>query len=256
MTDETRAIVPTGDAGITLGQQQIDASDIVPPRIKVVQQMSQEAQGGKAALAEPGDFFNTLTRENYGPSLTFIPIITFKQRVFLLRPERRERADSALASAGIAELSEGDGLKCRSFDMVQGLGEPGIECFDCPLSKWEGNSPPICTETYNVAALTELGDVVILSFAKSGAKTGKRMFSMVRLTAGAPWAKLYKATTREEKNNLGTFYVPDVALVPGDTPPPELLKQAQFWAREFGSRRAIEVTPDEEELPEPTTADF
>lgn len=251
--------VPTNEAGITLGQQQLDAGDLMLPRVKVTQQMSDEAQGGKAARAVPGDLWNTLTGENLGNELLFIPIITFKQRVFLVRRERREKADQQLASVGLDPVSEGDGLKCRSFDMFQGVGDPGIACGECPLSKWVDDRPPLCTETYNVAALTASdGDLIVLSFAKSSARTGKRVFSMLRLTTANPWSKVYRITTREDRNDQGTFYVPDVAVTQ-ERPVPELMRAAGEWARRLGAATVVNVSGEDDEPgegAEPTTEDF
>lgn len=248
MTDS--AMIPASDSGITLGQTHLDAGDLILPRVKVVQQMSAEAAEKKA---EPGDFFNTLTGERYGNELTFIPILPFKQRVLLVRSERREKIEAALG----ADLSEGDGLKCRSYDMIQGVGEPGIACGQCPLSQWgDGNVPPLCTETYNVSALTDDGDLIILSFSKSGAKTGKRLFSMLRLQSGAPWRRVYKATTTLTRNDQGNFFVPDVAVVGGEVPAPELLRLAETWNRTLGGQ-VIDVTPDDDSAPEASaTGDF
>lgn len=238
-----------GDSAlINVGQTKLDAGDFVPPRVKVVQQMSDEVATKKASA---GEFYNTLTGENFGEELRFIPIIPFKQRILLVRSEKRPAIEQALGT----ELSEGDGLKCRSYDMEQGIGEPGTECGPCPLAQWgEGNKPPLCTETYNIAALTELGDLIFLGFSKSSAKVGKKLFSMTRMSAGAPWSKIYKVTTHAEKNDKGNFFMPDV-VVDGPTPS-ELLPAALQWARELGAM-TIDVTPvDEEDGAEAATKDF
>lgn len=243
---------PQGGALITLGQTHLDAGDFVPPRVKVCQQMSEEVANKQATA---GEFFNTLTGENYGEEIRFIPIMPFKQRILLVRSEKRPNIDAALMGVGLPALSDGDGLKCRSFDMQRGVGEPGVLCPECPLAQWgDGNTPPLCTETYNMAALSELGDLIFLGFQKSSAKVGKRLFSMTRLTAGAPWTKVYKAKTRQEKNDKGIFFVPDIT-VDGPTPS-ELLGPAVQWARELGGM-VIDVTPADDDEPAPaTTADF
>jgi hypothetical protein len=245
-----RSIVPTQNAPlISVGQTNLDAGDFVPPRVKIVQQMSDEAADKRA---EPGDFFNTLTGENYGPEMTFIPILPFKQRILLVRSERRPLINASLSESGLPDLSDGDGLKCRSFDTLMGVGEPGVECATCPLSAWGvGNVPPLCTETYNVAAINELGDLIFLGFQKSSAKVGKRLFSMTRLTAGAPWAKTYTAKTAAERNDKGNFFVPQIAVAgPTDS---SLLAVAVKWAQELGGM-VIDVTPAEDE--EASTSDF
>lgn len=243
MTDQSNLPAVARDTGITLGQQQVDAGDLILPRVKICQQMSQEVADKKASA---GDLWNTLTGEKYGTSLNFIPIITFKQRILLVRRERREAIEAKLDS----ELSEGDGLKCRSYDMEQGIGEPGIACHTCPLSQWDGNAPPLCSETYNVAGLSEDGDVVILSMSKSGAKTGKRMFSMLRLQSGAPWKKVYTISTRQEKNDQGIFFVPDITVMAGEIPAPELMRQAEHWNGVLGGRSQLDISPDEDAEPE------
>lgn len=249
------------DSRITLGQTHLDATDFVPPRIKVVQAMSKENTDQKARV---GDFFNTLTGESYGPELRFVPIAPFKQRVFLVRNERRDDYDEALTSVGLAPLSEGQGLKCRSLDTYQGVGEPGILCNDCPLAHWgPGNRPPFCTETYNVAAINELGELMFLGFQKSSAKVGKRLFSALRLRREAPWVFTYEAKTTMTTNEKGTFAVPAVMLAQGEDKKPlrtsdELVKVAIEWGSQLAGVQ-IDVTPvdlEEDEATEPETAPF
>jgi hypothetical protein len=229
------AMQPYSDGSLTFGQTALDAGDFVPPRVKICQQMSQEVADKKAAA---GEFFNTLTGENYGTELKFIPIQPFKQRIFLVREEKR-----AIIEAATGISVEGQGLACRSYDMVHGTGTPGGECAECPLAVWVERQPPYCTETYNVAALTELGELVFLGFQKSSAKVGKNLFSMLRLSMQAPWSRVYSVKSRQTKNALGNFYVPDVTRE-GDVPAPELLKVAASWARQL-SGVVIDVADDE-----------
>ena len=247
MTEE-RGVQPyqEPDSRLTLGQTQLDSSDLVMPRVKVVQAMSQEAQDGKA---KQGEFWNTLTGENYGESLRFIPLLPFKHRIFILRDERRKDVETFASSKGLViTFSEGTGLKCRSLDFYQGIGEPGMECNACPLKDWmDGGIPPYCSETYNLAAMTELGDLIILSFSKSAAKVGKQAFSMLRLARGggaAPWVNIYEAETSKRSNERGTFAVPAVRKV-GETPP-ELLKVALQWAGQLAGT-VIDVSPIDED---------
>lgn len=240
MTESNAIARVDDDAGLmSFGQTALRPEDLIMPRVKIAQQMSQEVADKKA---DAGDFFNTLTGESYGPGLSVQPILPFMQRVLLVRQERRDAIESALGT----ELSEGDGLKCRSYDMVQGRGEPGIACDECPLAQWtDGNTPPLCTETYNVAASTELGELVILSFAKSGAKVGKRIFSTIRMSASAPWARIFALTTRAERNDRGNFFVPDFTISK-EAPDTAQLAQALHWAKALKGV-TIDVTPEDPE---------
>jgi hypothetical protein len=136
--------------------------------------------------------------------------------------------------------------------MIQGVGEPGIECEVCPLSQWRpGNAPPLCTEVYNVFGVHELGDPIILQFQKSSAKTGKRVFSMLRFVGGtgAPWTRFYQAETHEVTiPGKGTFAVPDVTKLP-EVPPTELIKDCQRWAAQLAGFGPIDVTPPDDDEP-------
>jgi hypothetical protein len=252
----TDALVPVQPGSLSFGQTALRADQFIPPRVKIVQLMADERRTG---LAEVGDFFNTLTSESYGSTLKFLPLQPFMNRVLLVRDEKREKIEKALSS-GKAKviLSEGDGLKCRSLDMVMGNGEPGGSCETCPLAAWgDKNAAPLCTEVYNVAALTELGDLIILQFQKSSAKVGRRLFSMLRFIGPgqAPWSRFYEAVTHEETiPGKGTFAVPVVKKLP-EVPPTELLKQAQSWASQLAGLGPINVTPDDEGEEEEATGD-
>jgi hypothetical protein len=251
---EQNAMVPGQPGALTFGQTALRADQFVPPRVKIVQLMSDERATGRANV---GDFFNTLTGESYGPSLKFLPLQPFMNRVLLVRDENEGKV-TAIMNAGDPKGKwhfdpDATGvLKCRSLDMIQGVGEPGIPCDTCPLSRWgPGNTPPPCTEVYNVAVVTELGDLAILQFQRSSAKTGKRLFSMLRfVTPGqAPWTRFYRADTHEVNiPGKGSFAVADVSKTP-EVPPTELIRQCQSWASQLAGFGPIDVTPiDEDEV--------
>ena len=248
MNEET-ALQPAGNTGISFGSSDLDAEDFIPPRVKIVQAMSDERSQG----VDEGAFFNTHTSEDYGSTLTFIPIGTFKNRILLVRTERRKEINAALKKAGIPVLGNDiEGLACRSLDMQVGRGTPGVECGACPLSQWTGDdnmSPPLCSETYNVTAINDQGDLIILGFSKSSAKVGKRMFSMMRLTSGKPWKSQYEATTVEQKGAQGRYMVPVIKKT--GTPPPELMRLAEEFAAQLAGV-VIDAAPvDEEDAPPP-----
>lgn len=257
MTD-SNAMIPapqnTPVPAMNFGSTALDATDFIPPRVKILQPMSAETNDGGGS---PGDWYNTLTGDNYGPSMTIVPITPLKQRVFLVRAgAKRDVADERLEAAGLTPLGDREGLACRSLDMLIGLGQPGDElaqrrdghgdpqgCPQCPLSKWVGQEPPPCTETYNVVGVTlDTGDLVIVSMAKSGAKAGKRLFSMLMLgRAGArPWARAYELSTTQQRNKLGTFWTPNVKAAP-EPPPTDVMREAERWYPQF-TGRIIDVT--------------
>lgn len=245
MTESTLPVPaqPGGVPSISFGQTQLDPADLIMPRVKILQAQSAEVNDDSLDV-KVGEWFNTLTSVSYGPVLRFVPIVPFKQRVFLVRQERVAAINAALAGAGLVGFEkDAQGLKCRSYDMVQGRGEPGIACEACPLSQWLDGEAPLCSETYNVAAASEEGELIVLSFAKSSARVGKQLFSMIRMRPGAR-ATLFEASTYAEKATKGTFQVPRIK--PGDMAPPELIRQANDWARLLEGAGPIDVTPDED----------
>ena len=234
----------TTDTGISFGSSDLDAEDFIPPRVKIVQAMSDERSAG----VDEGSFYNTLTSEDYGPVLTFIPIGTFKNRILLVRSERRKDMNAALKKAGIPVIgNDVEGLACRSLDMQSGRGTPGVACGECPLSQWTGDdgmTPPLCSETYNVTAINDAGDLIILGFSKSSAKVGKRMFSMMRLTSGKPWKAQYEAHTIEQSGKQGRYMVP--VIKKSGTPPPELMRLAEEFAAQLAGV-VIDAAPVDED---------
>jgi len=230
----------TGDSGLmSFGQTQLDPGDLIMPRVKLLQAQSTEVADGEG---KPGDFLNTLTTINYGPTLRFVPISPFKQRIFLVRSEKRAVVNAALAEGGLEELGpDAEGLRCRSYDMIHGTGSPGIACEACPLSKWDDLTPPLCTETYNVAAATDEGELIVLSFSRSSARVGKQLFSMIRMRPGARQT-IFEAASKSEKGKLGNYSVP--VIKPLEMAPPELVRQVNTWAAQLQGV-TIDVTPEE-----------
>jgi hypothetical protein len=243
---EDRAMVPAPEGGLSFGQSHLRPQDFIPPRVKIVQLMSKE--NGNDGIV-PGDLFNTLTLEGYGASLKVAPIQTVMQRIFMLRDTSRDRANALLLDANRVPLvTDRDGLACRSFNMVEGLGDPGGECEKCPLSKWIDNLPPLCSETYNIVGVTELGELVVLSFSKSGAKAAKRWFSMIRMMQASPWTRTYEVTTVKQTGAKGIFWTPEVRRLQEPTPS-DVLRSALDWAKQLQGV-VIDVTPLEEDAVE------
>ena len=69
--------VPDAD----LGNDNIDASDIVIPRVKIVQPTSNAAKESIKGIKD-GDLYNTLGMESYGNELSFFVLLFWKSRVW------------------------------------------------------------------------------------------------------------------------------------------------------------------------------
>lgn len=241
MTDLPVPASPQDSSLMSFGQTKLDPGDIIMPRVKILQAQSAEVSDASLGVAA-GEFFNVLTSSSYGKTLRFVPILPFKQRLFLYRSERLPVVNGLLAAAGLTKFDKGenDGLKCRSYDMERGIGNPGIACGECPLAQWVDNEPPVCTETYNVAASSEEGELIVLSFAKSSAKQGKQMFSMIRMRPGAQ-ATIFEATTTSEQGKKGTYFAPRIR--PVERAPDELVREVRHWASQLAGV-TLDVSPE------------
>lgn len=248
MTSENLPVPAEHGAGLmSFGQTRLDAGDLILPRIKLVQAQSQEVSDG---LAQAGQFFNTLTNEVLD-NVVFVPIVPFKQRIMLVRGEKRPVINQALKAANLPEISSDfEGLACRSYDMEVGNGTPGIACGDCPLSQWDEQEPPLCSETYNVAGVSEYGDLLVLSFSKSSARQGKQLFSMIRVMPGAQ-GRLFTMTSKSERGKKGTYFAP--VVTPGGPAPTELVRQVRTWASQLEGA-VLNVTPEDDEAAAPVGA--
>jgi hypothetical protein len=124
--------------------------------------------------------------------------------------------------------------------MISGTGFPGIACEACPLSKWDELTPPFCTETYNVAAATDEGELIVLSFSRSSARVGKQLFSMIRMRPGAR-ATVFEAVSKSENGKLGSYSVPTIR--PLKMAGPDMVRQGNAWASRLQGV-TIDVSPD------------
>jgi hypothetical protein len=206
----------TRDDFRTLGETAIGAQDIQMPRLKLLQALSQPVIDQDAPA---GNFWNSLTSEDYGVAVKVIPVVGFKNRVY---------------------LEPGKGLLCRSIDMLHGIGTPGIECEKCSLKDWpedRGSGGPKCRESRNWVALIigaagntprKKGDgtppqiialdgpqfivLQFLSMASAAAKKLNGLYLNAKITnPQAQWFDFaYTLNSGATKNEKGSFFVPDI----------------------------------------------
>jgi hypothetical protein len=179
------------DAGTGRGQEKIEANDLQMPRIKLLQPLSPEAEDGDN---QAGDMLNSLTHENYGKELTFIPIVHFKSRIYWKPRE------------------EGGGILCSSMDAQRpNKTEYAKSCGECDKKNWdnETKTAPECVIYYNFIVIPEGTNVpVALSMEKTKLKAAKKLISLAKYAGGNldMFAKKYKITTKKEKNDRGSWF--------------------------------------------------
>ncbi len=200
----------------------IDQGDFVIPKVKISQGLSKVNIEDKV---RQGNWYHTLRNNSLGKSIYIVLVDMRKsQSVF----------------------KQGQGVICRSFDLVQGEGDPGILCEGtpreiklyrasdrgCPLRLWTTNEktnkrvPPECQLAYNFPILLldsadpENGKVrkAMMTLRSSATKAAANMISIVQDEDEPCWYDHIFKLTLELKtfDNGNTTFIPTVEYV-GET---------------------------------------
>lgn len=147
-------------ASFTAGNLDFDTSELVIPRIRLAQGLTQEVQEG---TAKAGQFL--ITGLPPMDTITVIPGFFARRRLF-----------------ANAETQE---IQCRSADSIVGVGIPGGVCEECPNSKWTGSQEeknrkgPVCTFMFSyIVFIVEWETLGILDFKKTSLNAGKVVNTM------------------------------------------------------------------------------
>lgn len=189
MLEATKPNLPAERTQHKRGITPIDEEDRSIPRIKLIQALSPEI---KDKIAEDGDLVNSLTKENYGKALKFVPIIFAKSRILF---QKRE---------------EGGGILCSARDGKTG-GEYGL-CSACDKSKWNNQTPPECTTIINVISLIigEEGSrptLACVSFANTSYTAGRNLINVLSYKNIDTFNYIYDLYSEQKTNKLGTFNI-------------------------------------------------
>ena len=188
-TKENLPVVSAQDQKQMYGE--LDASDIIVPRITVLQGLSPEVNEG---LGTPGNFFVQGLNIMLGKKFEFIVLMRNKTRIRWL------------------PINEGGGILCRSFDAKRGEGNPGGECEKCALKDWAGTTAPACDVYENVIVMLRGSDdqiPMVLSGSRTKLKSLKQLNTllMMQMQKQRPlYMKSYVASAVEKTNKGGLKY--------------------------------------------------
>lgn len=234
--------------------RQIDPADIVMPKLRLSQAMSKVNADD---VVRQGNYYHSTLNDNLGKSVKVIVVDMRKSRSY---------------------FQTGQGVLCRSFDLRQGEGDPGLLCEGteeemaelpasqrgCPLRLWgerdaSGRStPPACGINYNYPLLLLDADD-----PKNGLT--RRALFQIRGTATAVARQINSIVTEndlrwheavfelgvEQKSNpKGTFFVPTVKFLgyAKDLVSPAIQDRARAFATQVNAaaiRASVEDDGDE-----------
>jgi len=233
------------------GFEEVEQGDLTVPQMRLCQSLTPQRQQNEAkfiASLKEGEYFNTVTSENYGSSVKIVPLMFFKNRVYF------------------RDKKKGGGILCRSDDMKQGIGEPGGECAVCPLNQFGSakdgaGKGKACTEFFNFPSMVVSKDgsvnpnnLVVRSFKSSGITVAKDWLAMMRLRGIDMFGGIYELGSTAKVFTEGTSYVETVKNA-GVVSKETLDVTAQMYAMFSEMRRAGRVKIHEEEVDEPGASD-
>lgn len=199
--------------------RQIGVEDQIIPKLRLSQAMSKAntlyaTSRGKEGVSM-GNWYNSADGKSLGDTVYFVPVDMRKSRAYFV---------------------PGTGLMCRSFDLVQGVGNPGIMCEGtpeerltvpsehrgCELRLWNDRTPPPCGLTYNFPGfvIPEIDDPkntkpinVILQMRSTSTRAAREMITRVMNDGERIWSNcIFELGVESQSNAKGTFFVPTVDL--------------------------------------------
>lgn len=170
------------------GSENVEMQDLVIPRIELVQALSHCLEEGGADYiegAKPGMFYNSVTRELYGPQVIVCPVFFKKQ--YLVWKDRKK----------------GGGFG-GAFDSMQEANER-ISQEQTDQDAWEA------IETHQQIVLVinpenhETSEAV-LSCARTKQKVSRQWNSLIRVNGFDRFSRIYELFGVDDENNSGDKY--------------------------------------------------
>lgn len=181
------------------GLDGFDASDMVIPRLKLIQPTSREATDGDAS---PGVLLCNLSGASY-EQIRFVPLFMRKGRVLFVEGDERPTCAS-------------DDNVTPSARIEQPIKK---KCAGCPRQEWIDGVPPDCAMVYSIFALNlDAGEAPFILQCKGTAiKPTKKLISYFTLRKLSPFSVACTIKPSKTKNSRGTFYVPEfIDIAPVD----------------------------------------
>ncbi len=174
--------------GPTRGSENVKAEDLVIPRIDLVQALSPcvDETNGAAYIegARPGMLFNNVTRELYGTSVKFIPVMFRKEYIVWKKRALGGGFVGAFSTEQYAEEQRMAQDKPDDHQVNETMNFFGL--FENPVS----------------GRMEE----IVVSMAITKLKTGRKLNSLIRMNGGDSFTRYYTLSSCVEKNTLGQPY--------------------------------------------------
>lgn len=198
------------------GSEGVGTSDLVIPRLDIVQSLSPYRQKNDPKFitgCEEGDLVNSVTLVNYGDEVTIVPVI-FRKEYLVWRDRKLAEQLKLGAGAGgfFGAYQTLEAADARASE--EGGKAKAITIIDTPQN--------FCLLVNNKTGKAE---EIVISMPRSKAKVARKWNSLIRMYEGDRFSRAYRIGTVFEKGQKGDFYNYDVSLV--GFPSVEIYKMAE-----------------------------
>lgn len=213
--------------GPARGSENVTSDDLVIPRLEITQALSPCIDKGDPSYipgAEAGMLFNSVTRQLYGDTVIFIPVV-FKQEYLLWRDRKKgggfagAHPDIDAANAAIQQLDDPE-----NWEAI-----PTAQHFGLLISDSTGSF-----------------EETVISMAKTKLKVSRKFNTLIRMNEGDRFSRAYLVSAVQEQNNEGQKYY-NFAIKNYGFPSESVYMAAEhLWSSVHKGDRAIEADRSEE----------
>lgn len=209
------------NTGPARGSEEVKSSDMVLPRLELVQAQSPIKEENEDA--REGHLFNSVTQELYGDFIYFVPVY--------YRTEHLIWKDQDSGGGFFGSFGSKDEAMVRFNEVIQDDptmagntkdGKPILEIVDTPVHYGLRITPEGTIEQ------------IVISMAKSKAKVSRKWNAMVQIAGGDRFARVYKISSFTDENKQGKKFK-NFVVQPAGFPPKVVYEQAETIYEAFRS---------------------
>src|ERR1051325_505434 len=219
--------------GQARGNENVEMTDVVIPRIELVQALSKCLKENDPSYIEgikQGELYNTVTRENYGPAISVVPVLFTKQ---WLAWRDQEKGGGFAGAHPTAEACE-----------------KAIEEQEDP-DDWEATE----TAQQLVLVVKKDGSIeeAVVSMNKTKLKVSRNWNALIRLNGNDRFSRIYVLHSVDETNSRNQDFK-NYGVYAMGFPPLEVYKHAEklYLSVRSGARKMnVDISDHESEDPAP-----
>lgn len=191
----------------------VDSTDRIIPRIKLLQAISPELQDYGTAKA--GMFWHTVMQESLGPSFIGIPILIRKSYV-LWAPRNDDRGILSRAMDGVHwdqpncefSVKPKGASSSITYNTRETVQDSGLDQFGSSIPG-DPNSPPAASLTYNMMwylpEFPDLSPSVVIN-TRSSVKPMQQLLSRIDAKSVAHYVQMYEVGVTQQKGSEGPYF--------------------------------------------------